>query len=204
MAAKPRTVKELFDFYYAFVKPLYSRVEAENVLPIETLFEINAALDHLSRHWFYGDNEEEAVEKAYSHLKRSCLDIFKLEVKGTVDRYKELQLIDTSIIDNGDLNREMVPLFNEIRAGAASARENEGDARSDDHAQMIVAFDLWTPVYTKCIQFRKRFYLHPRLDWAKRKGFWKRVKEFVWAFVIGFVSGVCSSLLVAWVWSKLH
>jgi len=88
--------------------------------------------------------------------------------------------------------------YNEIRSGATRAREQEGDARNDNHAQMIAAFEVWTPVHEKCIQFRDSFYLHPRIDWARRKGFWKRVKEFTWVFLIGFVSGVLSSLVAAW------
>ena len=110
MSDKPKTVAELFQFYYKFVKPLYSSVQSENILPLETLFEIHAALDHLSRISYYKEDEGQAVEKAYSHFKRSCLDIYKLEVKSTVERYQELQQIDTSIIDNGDFNRAMVPL----------------------------------------------------------------------------------------------
>lgn len=65
----PKNLNELFEFYYEFVKPLYSQVQVKNELPAETLFELNAAFDHLSRHWKYDQSEEEAVDKAYGHLK---------------------------------------------------------------------------------------------------------------------------------------
>ena len=46
----PKSLSELFDFYYDRVKPLYTRALASNDLPVELLFETLAALDHLSRH----------------------------------------------------------------------------------------------------------------------------------------------------------
>ena len=204
MASKLQTLHDLYKFYYEFVKPLYSSVQVENELPIETLFEINAAFDHVSRHWFYGDSEADAVEKAYSHLKRSCLDIFKLEVKKVADNYRDLRRIDTSVLDNGDFDRDMVRVLNEIRSGAATARTLEGDTKSDDHSQMIKAFEHWFPVYDKCVEFQKRFFLHPRFDWARRNGFWKRTKELWWAILFGFVTGVLSSMTAAWVVFHFH
>ena len=75
MAGHPTTFADLFKFYHEHVKILYSSVQVENVMPVELLFELNAALDHVSRHWCYGESEKEAVEKAYSHLKRCCLDV---------------------------------------------------------------------------------------------------------------------------------
>lgn len=103
---KPKTFPELFQFYDDFVKILYAAIEAENELPQETLFEINAAFDHLSRHWISSQSEEHVVDKAYSHLKRSCLDIFKLFLRDTIDKHGRLTTLDTSIIDNGEFERE--------------------------------------------------------------------------------------------------
>lgn len=74
---QPKTFVELFEFYQSKVKLFYSAVQAENELPTEILFEINAAFDHVSRYHVYGQSEEEVVAKAYSHLKRACLDVFK-------------------------------------------------------------------------------------------------------------------------------
>ncbi len=48
---RPTTFEELFAFYHQYVKLLYSDVQTQNVLPAETLFEMNAAFDHVSRHW---------------------------------------------------------------------------------------------------------------------------------------------------------
>ena len=50
---EPTTFTELFEFYQNNVKLFYSAVQAENELPTEILFEINAAFDHLSRHYIY-------------------------------------------------------------------------------------------------------------------------------------------------------
>ncbi len=95
MAEKPTTFSELFKFYHEYVKLLYSSVQAGGTLPIEILFELNAALDHISRHWAYHEDEASVVDKAYSHLKRSCLDVFKLKVRDAHDQFAELRKIDT-------------------------------------------------------------------------------------------------------------
>jgi len=101
----PKTFEELFEFYDSYVKILYSSVQTENALPQEVLFEINAAFDHISRYWVLGESEEQAVSKAYSHLKRSCLDIFKIATKKAIDQYNELRQLDTSVIDNGEFEK---------------------------------------------------------------------------------------------------
>jgi hypothetical protein len=165
---KPRTFAEIFQFYYEYVKPLYSRVQLTNTLPVEVLFEVNAALDHISRHWQYNETEQQAVEKAYAHLKRSCLDIFKLTVKEAIDRAAELSSVDTSIIDNGRFDRELVALVARIKQSAMTARLQEGDARKDDQAA-ILAFELWSPVYDDCVKLEKDFYLNEHVTWARKK-----------------------------------
>jgi hypothetical protein len=105
--AEPKTIEELFRFYNDYVKVLYALVQTENMLPNETLFEINAALDHLSRKWIYQDSEAHVVDKAYGHLKRSCLDIFKLQVAEARVQYEELRKLDTSAIDNGEFDKKL-------------------------------------------------------------------------------------------------
>lgn len=97
----PKDFAELFDFYQNQVKVFYSAVQAENTLPLEILFELNAAFDHVSRHYVYGEPEHEVVLKSYSHLKRACLDVFKITLRETLDMADELAKIDVSLIDNG-------------------------------------------------------------------------------------------------------
>ena len=55
--------------------------EDENYNAIELLFEINSAFDHLKRIHVEKSPEEKESEKAYSHLKRGCLDAYKLKLK---------------------------------------------------------------------------------------------------------------------------
>ena len=43
-------IKEIFEFYEQYVKPIYSEIEAKrNNIPVELLFETYAAFDHLKR-----------------------------------------------------------------------------------------------------------------------------------------------------------
>ena len=75
------TELDVYDFYNEKVKIIYSEIEARNnVLPIELLFEIHSAFDHLKRIHVDGEAADEQAGKAYSHLKRGCLDAFKLKL----------------------------------------------------------------------------------------------------------------------------
>ncbi len=194
---KPKNFKDLFEVYYEIVKPLYSSIQLTNELPSEVLFEINAALDHITRHWAYGETEEEVVSKAYSHFKRSCLDIFKLAVRGAIDQFKELKRIDTSIVDNGVFDRKLIALVSEIKATAKTARLREGDPKNnDDHA--IAAFELWFPVYEKCVILEKDFYENPAVNWASKiesRKFWRQT---IIAFILGVITSFLASLIFNW------
>ncbi|MBN8644148.1 MAG: hypothetical protein J0L61_02780 [Planctomycetes bacterium] len=195
--ADPRTWGELFKFYYSDVKPLYSSVQISNALPVEVLFELNAAFDHVSRHWEYAESEADCVRKAYSHLKRSCLDIFKLMVKETTDQYRELRSVDTSILDNGDFDRGVIELYEKIRTGAIEARRLESSAAAKAEGIDSI-FERWRVVFQDCVEFRKNYYLHGKIEWARRKQRRRRWLLVARDFLIGFVAGAASSALVWW------
>jgi len=184
----PSTIAELFQFYYDFVKPLYGSVQLQNELPAECLFEINAAFDHLSRHWQYGEPEDVTVEKAYSHLKRSCLDIFKLRVKEARRQYDELRKVDISLIDNGQFHLKLIALWNKITAGAENARLKEGNTAAD----AVTAFDLWNPVYADCVTLDKDFYSNPNVTWAEIREQRSKWAERGWGFAIGLITGIAA------------
>jgi hypothetical protein len=202
MASAPTDFGGLFAFYYEYVKPLYSSVQFTNHLPVEVLFEINAAFDHISRHWKYGESQETSIEKAYSHLKRSCLDIFKLKAKDATDEYNELKRIDVSVIDNGDFERQMIDLYEEIRIGAINARSGEGQAGQETDLG-VPAFDLWAPVYAKCVEFHDRFYTHKKIEWARKKHQVRTFRQRALDVLIGFGVGVVASLVAAFVYALM-
>jgi hypothetical protein len=189
MPGKPTTFRELFKFYHEYVKLLYSSVQAGGSLPTEVLFELNAALDHVSRHWAYGETEPEVVDKAYSHLKRSCLDIFKLKVKEAYDQFSELRKIDTSVLDNGDFDRALIALHHKIKTDATEARRLEGESKSDSDCD-IKAFSFWQPVYEDCIRLEREFYCHPKLTWAKKKVAFAKRKDLWISMAVAFVIGL--------------
>lgn len=186
----PQTFKEVFGFYNDYVKLLYCDVQATNVLPTEVLFELNAALDHASRHWVYGETEAAVSKKVYSHLKRSCLDIFKLRAKETLEHYAELKKLDLSLLDNGNFETQMRQMINVIREGTRNARKNEGKTTKDT-AGMIEAFEGWQPVYQMCSQFDEQFYRHPHLDWARKKNLRISTKKFLVSILVAAIVGGC-------------
>lgn len=185
---KPKTIPELFDFYYEDFKPLYSHLQILNEPPLEMLFEINAAFDHLSRHWKYKQNEEEAVNTACAHLKRACFDAFKIVVRETCDHYNELRKTNTSIIDNGDFDKEMRMLHHKIGLGAITARQSEGDSR--DETKWHEAYELWETVYADCVRFDKEFYLNEKVEWARRKQSYRRWVNRLEGVFLGIVAGI--------------
>jgi hypothetical protein len=168
----PTTFEDLFSFYHNYVKVLYAAVQTKNQLPSETLFELNAALDHISRHWAYNEDEPEVVSKAYGHLKRSCYDIFKLKVKETREQLDEIKKVKTHFIDNGEFDSKLNNLFHKIKTNATNARKMEGSPGD-------AGFEMWKEVYADCVIFENTFYLHKGLSWAKRKSWWDTVSKLI-------------------------
>ena len=202
LSSKPKTVKELFEFYYERFKPIYSHVEALTQPPTEMFFEVNAAFDHLSRLSYYGETEESVVGAACAHLKRGCFDAFKIFVNQVSDHYAELKRVDTSIIDNGEFDRSMLRLVAVIRDGTAAARMAEGDSRTPE--KWHDAFNLWEPVYANCLGFEKQYYLNPKVEWARRKALRKTVRNVLFGAIGGIIIGVVGSLLAAFLYPPIE
>jgi len=187
----PKTFDELFDFYKNEVKPLYAAVQVDyGKMPVEILYEINAAFDHVSRFWIYAgkETEESAASKAYGHLKRSCLDIFKLGVLKASDRIKDLRKITTlHLIDNGGFISQLNLLEYEIEKGATDARCFEGEPGR--------GFEEWKSVYAKCL-LAKDLYCSKNIPWAKNEESKISRNEKWKTFILGVVSGLVSGLAV--------
>jgi hypothetical protein len=189
----PKSLSSLFIFYHSFVKELYSEISSENCLPQETLFEIHAAFDHISRIWFYGEPEDVVVQKAYSHFKRSCLDVFKLKVKIAVVQWDEIRQTRIDLIDNGEFKRRAIETITRIKAGARKARAEEGI--SDNEDTTIKAFDLWLPVYEDCRDFENEFYNTEKVEWAKRVDRKIRWKDLGLGLLIGIIASLLANFL---------
>ena len=195
---QPETFVELFEFYQSKVKLFYSAVQAENELPTEILFEINAAFDHVSRYHVYGQSEEEVVAKAYSHLKRACLDVFKIILRDTLTMVAELEKLDISLIDNGAYEKELKALEHSIKQRAIEARRQEGEPMTAETDLEVPAFALWLPVFEDCLKLQEEFYYHPAVDWAKKKGRWMSSKALIISVIASGLVGVALTKLVDW------
>jgi hypothetical protein len=189
---KGTSFRDLFGFYYSTYKPLYSRVSAKNSLSQETLFEVNAAFDHVARHYSpnagHDDTEPKCASKAMSHIKRACLDMYKLEYFDTKEIHDALCKLPIHLIDNGEYENKLRRLFSETKEMATKARELEG-VSSDGR---IAAFDIWQKVFVNCARISStEFYTNPNVAWASRKR-----KAMDWAAIVGIALGVLG-LLVA-------
>ena len=137
------TEKDVYVFYNDKVKILYSEIEAlNNTLPVELLFEVFAAFDHLKRIHVDKCEESHCAKEAYSHLKRGLLDAFKLKLKYHNTAFDKLMKgkIDLTIIDNGTYFPSLMSARAKIVKTAKSARLHEGQNDPDK------AFELWYEV----------------------------------------------------------
>ena len=183
------TEKEVYQFYNDTVKIIYSEIEAKkNSLPVELLFEIHSAFDHLKRIHIDNEPEELQAQKAYSHLKRGCLDAFKLKLKYFNTDVNKLysKKVDLRIIDNGQFLTELIQAKNDIFSTAKEARINEGKKQIED------AFEKWYEVSIKIDSFEERFFDYKKINWAQKQSFFR----FIGSFIVGIITGVIGSIIV--------
>ncbi|MCQ2336373.1 MAG: hypothetical protein MJ010_04235 [Paludibacteraceae bacterium] len=183
---------DVYEFYNEWVKPLYCEIEARNnSLPVELLFEVSSAFDHLKRFHLSEDVEDSACTKAYSHLKRGALDAFKLKLKYFNDDCNKLcgKNGELRLIDNGSFLPKMLKDKTNIYKIAKQARLCEGNKDVD------TAFDNWCQVSILINEFGENYFDVVKLQWAEKQGFIKNKRDF-W---IGVVAGVISSLLVSFI-----
>lgn len=189
----PQSEEELFQFYERVVKPLYTEIEArQNCLPIELLFEVFAAFDHLKR--FYTDELpiSEAVGPAFSHLKRGALDAFKLKLKyyNTDYEFFEQNAHLFALIDNGDFTRALQQNRKSIIRLGKQARLEESKKNISQ------AFQTWIETSLLIDVFYDQFYGSQKVIWAKThyiKGLWK---ERLIAAGLGIIIGLLTAYIV--------
>lgn len=190
------TEKGVYQFYNEKVKVLYSEIEARNnTLPVELLFEIHSAFDHLKRIHVDDEPETDCAEKAFSHLKRGALDAFKLKLKYHNDDYKKLLKLkaDLRLIDNGNFLPSLLDKRKTIIGHAKEARLFEGKKDTD------TAFERWCVVSDLIDQFEKEFFDSSKMQWAKKLSFFR----FSLSFVIGIITGLISSAIVQYLFPGL-
>jgi len=195
MSKYPKTIQELVDFYYDEFKPVYSVIQQTNKVPLEMLFEINAAFDHWSRIFKYREDEAKAVSTISAHLKRGCFDAFKIIMMGTKDQYDELRRTDISIIDNGQFIHAMNDLWAEIDKLGLDARLSEGDSR--DEERWHIAFDKWEIVMDKCAEFTDKFYRNKKVTWARTQESLRERKKRIEGIIIGVIGSLVASAIIA-------
>jgi hypothetical protein len=198
MSAQPKNLNELFKFYYEYVKPLYASISSENSLPQEVLFEINAAFDHLSRKWQFKETDSDVIKQTFGHLKRSCLDIFKLKLKYTIDEYTSLIKHDLSLIDNGDFEKNLRAAVFNLKKEGAEARYYES-LNKTGNISPPEAFDKWMPVYQKCLEIENLYFNNPNIDWAKNKNKSYTHKQYM----IGIYTSVIGSFIFMGIFSDI-
>jgi hypothetical protein len=176
------TEKDVYCFYNEKVKILYSEIEARNnSLPVELLFEIHSAFDHLKRIHADGESESQCAERAFSHLKRGLLDAFKLKLMYHNKDYSKILNLkaDLRLIDNGRFLPSLLCKRKEIIDIAKTARLFEGKKDTDE------AFEKWYEVSALIDQFEKNFFDSSKIQWAKKIS----IFHFSVTFIVGIIQG---------------
>lgn len=180
---------DVYQFYNDKVKVLYSEIEARNnVLPVELLFEINSAFDHLKRIHIDGARENEEASKAFAHLKRGILDAFKLKLKYFNDDCKKLlgKKTDLRIIDNGTFLTGLFSARNQIVIKARNARLHEGQK------DVEAAISEWSEVSLLIDDVETKYFDSSKITWATKQSFLR----FGISFFVGIITGIISSVIV--------
>jgi len=186
-------IKSVFEFYKDRIKPIYAGVVAEdNTLPVELLFEIHAAFDHIARFFARGEPESICAEKAYAHLKRSALDAFKLRLKNYHSEYKNLQKYDLQLIDNGKFFAELIVNHREIVRMAKLGRQNEFKQNIDE------AFEAWDNVHLLIDKFYSSTMDLEKLEWSRAVSKHYSIKYVLTSNAVTFGGSVLGTLLVTW------
>ena len=190
------TEEDVYRFYNEKVKILYSEIEARNnTLPVELLFEIHSAFDHLKRIHVDGEPEDRCAEKAFSHLKRGLLDTFKLKLKYHNDEYAKLlkSKTDLRFIDNGKFLPSLLMQRKVIIDLAKEARffERKTDIEG--------AFEKWYEVSELIDKFEKEYFDPSKIQWAKKISFF----HYSLTLIVGVVAGVIGSIIVQYLFPGL-
>ena len=180
---------EVYQFYNTFVKLAYSEIEARgNQLPVELLFEIHSAFDHLKRYHLGEDSEEEAADKAYSHLKRGTLDAYKLKLKYYNEDYQKYfgGKPELRLVDSGKFLPKALKLRSKIVLSAKQARIAEGQR------DVETAFECWYETSALIDEFEEKYFDEKKITWAKKQGWIQSGRDFV----LGIIAGVIGSIIV--------
>jgi hypothetical protein len=171
------TIADVFEFYNKYVKPVYSKIEAKgNVLPIQLLFEIHSAFDHLKRSIIDHQPEEECCKCAKSHLKRGLLDAYKLELKFFNDDYNKLTGLKAQLglIDSG---RFLLGLVGAREKVVQSAKK----ARLVDKENIDILCDAWSDVSLAIAEIEDKFFSRQAdIEWTiiqNKKSWWRSFRD---------------------------
>lgn len=197
-------VKDVYQFYDDNLKPLYSETEArDNTLPVEVLFEVHSAFDHLKRFYVTGEAEADCCRKAYGHLVRGCLDMYKLKLKDFNISIESFQnTIDPDVIrliDNG----AFFPALRKDKQKIISLGKEARQAES--HEDKDAAFSKWAETAAEIDVFEEKYINSSKIDWAiaiHRKKRLKHVLLTAAVYLFGFVAGVIFEDPIKGVWNQ--
>ena len=173
------TEKELFDFFQYKVKAEYAEHRAStDGIATEYLVEVAAEFEHLTRK----HNDQECINKAYGHLKRALLDLWKIKLQRAKEYIKEIKKVDVSIIDNGDFKKSLLTLERELKVKAKEARLTEKKELKEG------SFEKWEEVSVLIDRLEEEFYLSCKIGWAKKKSFFKFFCYAVVSILLALIS----------------
>lgn len=194
-------IKNMYVFYIENLKPLIAEIEARTEqFPVQILNEIRSYNDHLSRVFLNDDNDdlvERELKKAYSHLKRSMLDCYKILMIYLHDEFnkfdKRTKNIDLSLVNNGEFYIEYKRLRISIIDKYKTAKTKETEELPDDDK-----YSFFQNAYIEALELEKLIDSNfANIQWTRGKKVVKTILNGVLWLLSVVISGIISSYFFA-------
>lgn len=198
---KPETIDDVLKYYRNSFVPIFSLATAiSGTLPEQILNELRNCLDHLSRS-AEGHDIEGNIQKAKSHIDRSCLDCAKIAwvtlYREAETSFKQYTPHDYSLVDNGSFWLEVSEKYKLLREISISARQDEAENINNNLDKAIssyceaikIALDFEKLIVTKIPEIERQKELYRKTITGRE------LKIAIFGAIVGtilaFILGLC-------------
>lgn len=196
---KPTSVEDVLHFYNTEVHDaLATAMIFENDFPDAVLNEIRNAMTHLGRSInpkLNSVDKEAELASAYRHLKRTCLDSFKLSILFLAE---ELDRMITALEDQYLLPEKLHSQLIQLRERRIKMQVREGVKLPDDVVlnEYKALFNDYDACRAELLEDYGSDTSSGRREIKKRR---IRKREAL-GWVVAFLVGIASSLAASWIW----
>jgi hypothetical protein len=120
--------------------------------------------------------------------------MFKVIAMDARDQFEELRRLDTSTVDNGRFDPELIRLYGRVQRVVTQGRRLEGISQlKQDEKGIDACFELWLPALEDCERIEREFYLNPDVNWAVKRS----LQDNARVFALGILAAIAAGLILA-------